>query len=185
MKWKTRNIVSLLFLTFFTLIAGLAASISYRIVREIILSNIKQATLLSVEHGVDDVDRWLLTCKTEIATLANTPILKTMDWSNIQPYLQSEAKRLPDFFLFLVAEPDGSYYSTQLGRTRFNVKDRDWFTQAIQGKAIIADPVISHSTGLPQINVSAPVIQPQSPIPVGALSGNIKVDKVVQVVKRL
>lgn len=185
MKWKTRNIVSLLFLTFFTLIAGLAASISYRIVREIILSNIKQATLLSMEHGVDDVDRWLLTCKTEIATLANTPILKTMDWSNIQPYLQSEAKRLPDFFLFLVAEPDGSYYSTQLGRTRFNVKDRDWFTQAIQGKGIIADPVISHSTGLPQINVSAPIIQIQSPIPVGALSGNIKVDKVVQVVKRL
>lgn len=123
-----------------TLIVSAIAIASYQTVRELIVEKLKQNALLEVRQGTGDIDQWLAIQKAEVQTLANTPTVRSLNWLIIEPYLQSEVKRFNDFFFFSVANADGSYYNTQVGRSLANLKDRGHFKKAMARQVNISDP---------------------------------------------
>jgi PAS domain S-box-containing protein len=184
--WQPRNLLVLLIIGSTTLAVSTTAILSYQVVRELLLGNLKQNALLRVQHEVDEIDNWLVTRKAEIAMLANTPTFRTMDWSVAEPYLTSEASRLKDFYFFAMINPDGSQNTTGKGRAK-NVKDREYFKRAMSGQVYVSDPVISRTHNGATVPMGAPVwsIPPAHRRPIGIIGAAIKIDRIVEVVNRL
>ncbi|MEO0808781.1 MAG: histidine kinase, partial [Cyanobacteria bacterium J06643_4] len=78
---KRRNIFRRIIIGATTVVISLSAYGGYRAMRSLILQNLKENALLEVQQGVNDIDQWLIARKTEVESLANTPTLRTMDWS--------------------------------------------------------------------------------------------------------
>jgi PAS domain S-box-containing protein len=184
--WQPRNLLVLLIIGSTTLAVSTTAILSYHLLRGLILDNLKQNALLRVQHEVDAIDNWLAIRKAEIVMLTNTPTFRTMDWSVAKPYLTSEALRLKDFYFFAMINPDGSQNTTGKGRSE-NVKDREYFQQAMSGQVYVSDPVISRTHGGATVPMAAPVwsIPPAPRRPIGIIGAAIKIDRIVEVVNRL
>lgn len=169
-----------------TLLVGVAAYYSYRTVRELLLDNLKNNALLQVQQGNQELNQWLVARKTEAATLANTPSLRTMDWGTVGPFLKPEKQRLEHFYYLSMISPDGSYYSTKGGKAiGKNLKDRKHVQLSLKGQTYVSDPVISRTAEGTIVAVTTPIRQtPQSESPViGVLAGLIDIhclEKVVQ-----
>lgn len=183
-----------------TVLLSTTAYWSYQTVRTLILNNIKENALLEVQQGVNEIDQWLIDRKVEIETIANTTTLQTMDWQRVEPYLQSELARSDDFFIFAMVEPDGSFYNTQVGQSTKNASHRHYFQQAMAGHTTVSDPFIGLETGIPTLAIAAPIWpslqamgktakaphQPSTPSsPIGDVNGNIRLDRVTEVVSQL
>ena len=180
---KKRKVTTFLVLVGFTLIVSAAAIASYLIIYELLLNTSKQKALLKVQQGRGEIDEWLETRKTEIATIADTPTLATMDWNVVEPYLKSQIKRIDEYQQLTMAFPDGSRFNTQVGKAKGTVADRPFFLSAMAGKVTANDPVISRSLGVAQIQIGAPIGSPEKPL--GALSGAIPIDRVINILQSL
>jgi two-component system, NtrC family, sensor kinase len=165
-----------------TLTVGAVAYTSYSIVRSIILNNLHQQTLLNTIQKRDMIDEWLSNRQAELSTIAHSPILKTRDWSQIEPYIKAESSRLNDFFFFLYAQPDGVIGSSKDGLLSTPFHDREWYQRAIAGQFTISDPSISRSTGEVIIRISSPIQAAPERKPQAVFSGGITVRHVVNVV---
>ncbi|MEH2067232.1 MAG: ATP-binding protein [Nostoc sp.] len=170
-----------------TLVVSISAYFSYQAARNLMLKDLRQSAFLEVHRGVAEIEEWLHVRKAEVQTLANTSTVRSLNWSVAEPYLKAEVKRIDEFFLFQIANPDGSYSNTKVGRSNKNIQDRDYFQKAIAGKSNISDPFISRSTGIPLIAISTPIWSNSfsSSSPIGAFQGNVKVDRIAGVVNSL
>jgi two-component system, NtrC family, sensor kinase len=186
-SWRTRNLALFLIIGGITSLVSVTAVLSYLIVRGLILDNLKENTLLKVQHESQQIDRWLSNRKTELKTLAHTPSVRSMDWSIVAPYLKLELQRIQEFSGFVLAEPDGSYYTTQVGRTNLNLKDRKHFQKGIAGETYIADPAISRSTKVTLVPIATPIFADGllTGKPIGTLIGSISIEQLTQVVSGL
>ncbi|HIK27378.1 MAG TPA: sensor histidine kinase [Oscillatoriaceae cyanobacterium M7585_C2015_266] len=181
---RTGHFFILFFLLMTTVAIGAVALLSYQIVRELILQQLKEKALLKVQKGISEIDRWLAKRKAEVETLANTPTVATLDWEIAGSYLKSEVKRLREYQHFTLAYPDGSYYTTKVDfATGKNILDRLWFQKSLAGELYVSDPLISRTTGVVQVLVSAPIKNLSQSI--GVLGGAIKIERVEQVVQSL
>lgn len=162
---------------------------SYQLLRNSFLHSLKQNAILEVQQGVDKIDKWLATQKAETISIANTPILKTMNWSQVEPYYQSELARLKDFFFFAMVYPDGSYYNTEVGfAENTNIKDRQHIKMGMAGKTYVSDPVPSRTVkGATIVVVSTPVwsANSETKTPIGVTTGVMSLEQVTNVVSNL
>lgn len=160
-SWQQpRNkLMSLLLIGGSILTVGVVAFTSYWIVRSLILDTLKHNALLKVQTASSDIDSWLAGRMGEVQTLASSYDVRSMNWDVAQPYLQLEQDRLSDFWMFILVNPDGSYYTTRLGTLAKgqNLSDRRYFQTAMQGNANISDMIISRTTGKRQINIASPI----------------------------
>ena len=148
-------------------ILGVAASAvySYSVVRDSIVEGLKGQAQLRVIEANKQIDEWLSGLKAEVQAIANTPQVRSMDWTIAEPYLQLEMDRLPDYYMFILVYPDGTYYTTRGGMEKIRnsqgqlitLTDREHFKQAFAGNVYVSNPIISRSTGLIQTNVAVPV----------------------------
>ena len=167
-----------------TVIMSIAAYFSYTVVRNSILENLKENARLEVAKGIGEVDEWLAVRKAEIATIANTPINRTMNWEIVKPYLLSELQRRSDFFFFSMINPDGSYYTTKVDLAKANIKDRLHVQKALNGETYVADPQLSRSLGIPAVFITTPVWRnpARTGSPIGVSVGVISIDRLSGVV---
>jgi two-component system NtrC family sensor kinase len=189
-EYDLRYKIGLLILGVTILAASIAACISYQSVRRLIINNLERNALLEVKERGNQIDRWIGTRKTEIETLANTPPVRSMNWSVAGPYLKSEVIRLQDFQHFALIEPDGSYFTTQVGRALINVSDRQHFKKAMAGEVYVSDPTISRTLKKQSIvPISAPVwsnsLEKTAKKPIGVMNGVISIDRIAEVVGKL
>ncbi|WP_432809366.1 sensor histidine kinase [Pantanalinema sp. GBBB05] len=161
------------------------AVLSYRTARELLLDNLRQQALAKIHQGSAEIDQWLAVRKAEVQMLANSPVVQTLDWSQIEPYYRSELRRNSEFHIFSIALTDGWNYNTAKGQTGISIKDREWFINGMAGKVSVANPILSRTTGVVQINVSAPIRLTARPKPVGVVSGAIPINHVLKVVEQL
>ncbi|MDJ1174459.1 hybrid sensor histidine kinase/response regulator [Roseofilum capinflatum] len=172
-----------------TLGVSMATYYSYQVLRNSYLESLKQNAILEVQGGVDEVDKWLATQKAETAAIAASPTLQTMDWSQVEPYLQAEETRLKDFFYFAMVNPDGSYYNTKVGFAKGkNLKDRKHIKMAMAGTTYVSDPVPARTLNDTTIVVvTAPVwsLNPEEKTPIGVTSGIMSLEQVTNVVSGL
>ncbi len=170
-----------------TVAVGAVALISYQLVREIILQEIREKALLKVQQSTAEIDGWLGTRKAELETIASTPMVRSLKWSAVEAYLKSEVDRLREFEALLLAAPNGSYYNTDIGFTQANIKDRDYFQKAISGQIYVSDPVVARTNGKPVVPIGVsvrPSFDPASK-PIGVFAGTIGVQRVTDVVSTL
>ncbi len=163
------------------------AYVSYHSARNLILEALKQAALVEVQQGVDEIDEWLAVRKAEVNTIANSPSLKTMNWNIAIPYLEGEIERLDDFYHFALVYPDGQYYVTNWGKADANVSDRPHIQAGLSGEIVVSDPVISRVQGFPVVIIVTPIWSgtPNISDIVGLNTGVIDINRLAKVVNGL
>ncbi|MFP4298753.1 MAG: ATP-binding protein [Spirulinaceae cyanobacterium] len=187
---QKRQIPNLRYLIVFILLSGtaIAASItafsSYILMRRLIVDRAQEKVALQVQYGVEAIDRWLMARKTEVVTLANTPTVAQMEWSEAESYLIAQLTRNQDFAQFIQAQRDGTYASTLMGQTNESIEDRAYFQAARNGEITVSDPIISRTTDKLQVVIAAP-IPTNSESPEGVLAGSINIDRLLEVVNQL
>jgi two-component system, NtrC family, sensor kinase len=183
LKWRSRNFVLLSIVVILSISISATAITSYKIVKGLLLDSLKQQALLKTRQGKDDIDNWLAIRKTEIKTLANSPVVRSLDWSVMEPYLQSEVKRLQTFLLMALSIPDATLMNTQ--GDWLNVKDREFFQRSMLGETVATDPIIGRTTNQLQIQISSPIPAETGTKPAGVLMGGIPINRVVEVINNL
>ncbi|MEP6517775.1 cache domain-containing protein [Microcoleus vaginatus] len=184
---------ALLILGVTILAASITGCISYQSVRRLMITKSERNALLEVRDRANKIDRWLGTRKAEIEILAHTPPVRSMNWSVAEPYLKSEVNRLQEFLHLALIAPDGSYFTTKVGRALINVSDRQHFKKAMAGEVYVSDPTISRTLkGQSIVPISAPVwsnsansIEKKAQKPIGVMNGVISIDRIAQVVRKL
>ncbi|MEG3948358.1 cache domain-containing protein [Microcoleus sp. SVA1_A1] len=192
-EYHLRYKIALLILGVTIMAASIAGCISYQSVRRLIINKSERNTLLEVRQRSNKIDRWLGTRKAEIEILASTPPVRSMNWSVAGPYLKSEIIRRQEFLHFALIEPDGSYFTTKVGRALINVSDRQHFKKAMAGEVYVSDPTISRTLKRQSIvPISAPVrsnsaksLDKIAPKPIGVMNGVISIDRIAEVVGKL
>ncbi len=150
--------ISTLVLAAAILALGGTALISYGIVRGLLLESLKANAMMQVHKSGDEIDAWLSTLLDRIQVIANSSEVRSMDWSVAEPSLQLERERLPDFFQFLLAKPNGSYYNTRVGFAKgFNISDRLYFKRALAGVANVDDPVLGRTNHIWESHIAVPI----------------------------
>ncbi|MEH1806660.1 sensor histidine kinase [Nostoc sp.] len=182
-KWRSRNLLLLLIVVILSISISATAVTSYKIVKGLLLDSIKEQALLKTRQGENDIDNWLAIRKTEIKTLANSVVVRSLDWPVMEPYLQSEVKRLQTFLLMALSIPDGTLINTH--QDHLNVKDREFFQRSMTGETIAADPIIGRTTKQLQIQISSPIPANTGTKPAGVLMGGIPINRVVEVISNL
>ncbi|MDZ7954365.1 sensor histidine kinase [Nostoc sp. DedQUE09] len=182
-KWRSRNLVLLSIVVILSISISATAITSYKIVKGLLLDSLKEQALLKTLQGEDDIDNWLAIRKTEIKTLANSAVVRSLDWSVMEPYLQSEVKRLQTFLLMALSIPDGTLINTH--QDHLNVKDREFFQRSMAGETVAADPIIGRTTKQLQIQISTPIPAETGIKPAGVLMGGIPINRVVEVISNL
>ncbi|MBE9066945.1 response regulator [Leptolyngbya cf. ectocarpi LEGE 11479] len=177
-----------------TFVVSASAYWSYQVAHRLILENLKDNALLEVQQGADEIDQWIASLKAEVELLAATPTVQTMDWSVVEAFLQRRVKNT-DFFKFALAYPDGTRYNTAgATRAKGNISDRIYFQKAMAGSSFVSDPIVSRSTGAPQINIAAPIwgnfssrdsTEIASDFPMGGFMGSVSVERIIKVVNQL
>lgn len=140
------------------LLVGTVAFTSYWVVRSLILNTLKENALLKVQKAGEEIDTWLEGRKSEVESLANSYEVRSMKWDLAEPFLQLEQDRLSDYWMFILVNPNGTYYTTRSGFVNGkNLSDREYFQRAMRGETQASDLIISRSTGKRQINISVPI----------------------------
>ncbi|MDM9581323.1 ATP-binding protein [Nostoc sp. GT001] len=183
LKKRSRNLLLLSIVVILSISISATAITSYKIVKGLLLDSLKEQALLKTRQGEDDIDNWLAIRKTEIKTLANSVVVRSLDWSAMEPYLQSELKRLQLFLLIAFAVPDGSLINTQGGAP--NVKDREFFQRSMAGDTVAADPILGRTSNQLQIQISSPIPAERGTKPAGVLMGGIPINRIVEVISNL
>ncbi|MEH1945921.1 MAG: ATP-binding protein [Nostoc sp.] len=183
LKRRSRNLLLLSIVVILSISISLTAITSYKIVKGLLLDSLKEQTLLKTRQGEDDIDNWLAIRKTEIKTLANSVVVRSLDWPVMEPYLQSELKRLQTFLLMALATSNSVLINTH--GDHLNVKDREFFQRSMRGETIAADPIIGRTTKQLQIQISSPIPAERGTKPAGVLMGGIPINRVVEVISNL
>lgn len=206
MRLKVRLIAVLLFTSLLPLLVVFVLSITH---------SSEQARRLSIQGALAQVgnaaalfERYFIQRKSEIALMARDPRVQGMDFVAMRPFLIEE-KRLQNnvYEKFIVGTKDGSFHNTEGGNPHQNmkrtfddsqpysmqktIKKRDyWKTtvgENVDNKAMtfVSDPMISYTTGVRQIVVSASILNKEQKV-VGLLGGSIpwrEVDRLVSLVQ--
>lgn len=132
----------------------------------------------------DYIGSWLSERMEEIEVYANTPIVKSMNWDLIEPYLKNEIEeKLLVYDHFMVADLNG-YYSNTLKRNAGNAGDRDYFKAAMKGRIVVSSPVLSRTNGMPVTVVAAPIRSDTLAIK-GVMGGTINLVKLSKIIENL
>jgi signal transduction histidine kinase len=185
MRWQNWTAPLLLIMT--TLAISVIGITSYKVVRGLILQQLREKALLQVRQGTDEIDQWLAIRSSNIQNIANTGVVQSLNWSAINPYLQTEAKRIHEFFIFGIRYPNGYLLTTQSNQIIKTDQQRDYVQKAMTGKVYISDPFIGRITGIPAIAIASPIYKDYNTTtrPSGVLFGSLKLDLVNQVVSKL
>ncbi|HEY9888113.1 MAG TPA: ATP-binding protein, partial [Candidatus Obscuribacterales bacterium] len=168
-----------------TIAVTASAYYCYQVVRNLTRTSFQQNALLSVEQGAEDIERWLTGLSAQLATLADAPIVETLDWEAAEPYLRAEVVRIDDLATLRLVLPDGQAQGFN-GETA-NLLGRQHFQAAIAGRLAVGIPSTDSDLGITSVPIAAP-IQPGFDVestPVGVLQGEVNLERVTLVVDNL
>ncbi|MBP0000429.1 MAG: response regulator [Cyanobacteria bacterium SID2] len=184
--WRPRHLLVYLILGALTAGVSLTAGLSYKVVRELLLDNLKHSALKTLHESASEIDVWFAVQVTYIEAIANTPIVRSLDWEEIQPYLQQETERLDGFLTLSLVLPNGLLRNQdgQLG----NIADRKHFQGAMGGQLEISQPILGRVSKIPIFAISAPIWDDPNALdrqPIGVLTGAIEVQRFDQSLRQL
>ncbi|WP_171044417.1 hybrid sensor histidine kinase/response regulator [Pseudoalteromonas citrea] len=166
-----------------------------------------QGTLAQVSNAAALFERYFSNRKAEIALMARDPRVQSMDFVTMRPFLIDEKNRQNNVYeKFIVGTKDGSFHNTeggnphqQMKRTfddtqpfsvQKTIKKRDYWRTTVgdnvgnRAITFVSDPMISYTTGVRQIVVSASILNDKKKV-VGLLGGSIPWREIDRLVSRV
>ena len=175
--------ILLVVLGLFLISMAAVLTLSYRTAADLLQTQTEIETSKISQFQADNINNWLSIRLAEIATLAEVPQIKSMDWNQQGPLLQAQHERLKQYYeLLYVSDLQGDVHLST-GGTNF-IGDRDYFKEVIQGKTVLADPVISRATNSPMVAVCVPIKDANNKI-VGIMAGAVLVDTLYEMVNQI
>jgi signal transduction histidine kinase/CheY-like chemotaxis protein len=160
MDEKTQRVdlrFNLILFGFFVLI-GLGGYLGFVQIRNELLNEQITISAAKTDALAKRIDQWLVTRKTEVSTLANTPVIRSMDWAQAGPFLKAKHEQMPWFYIFAHINPDGTYYNSKVDFAKGqNLSDRAHFRAAMEGRVYASDPVNSRTLSADIVAVTSPI----------------------------
>jgi two-component system, NtrC family, sensor kinase len=158
---------------------------SYQSIYSLTLDSLKKNAFLATQTGAQDIDLWLSNLKIHTETLANTEIVRSLDWSVTEPYLKTEIPHFTGVYTIAVGTSDGWRHA--VGAKPVSIQDRPYFQKAMAGATNVSDPLISRALQTPSIAIAAPIRSESgsTAVPTGEIHTLINLDRVSQVVNQL
>ncbi len=184
---KSRSImfkIVMLILTICVLQTFVFTIMSERLTEHTLETLINENSRKNAELYSEFIGNWFDERMAEIEVYSNTPLVKTMDWNSMEPYLKMEvAKKLQIYDHFMVADTSGNY-NTTLKRNVGSAGDREYFKAAMEGRVIVSNPIISRTNGKPFLVVAAPIRNDDGKIK-GVMVGTINLIKLSKIIENL
>lgn len=175
-----QNQTSLLFrlaCTFVLLALGtvlLVGLIAYFQSRAALESAITQRIQSNAEQTGLFVNEWMNQRKVEMEALAGIARIRSMEPAAVQEAILQYATQWNWYETLFVTDITGNAIAHSSGNSALNVSDRSYFMAAMQGQTVIAEPIISRTTGNVIMVVAAPLYDPQNPNQViGMVAGSL------------
>lgn len=154
------------------IVCGVLGFMSYYNSSKALINNIDLSLQNRAIDNAKFIAKGVNTYISSVEDVANRDKIRGMDWDVQLPALISEAKRL-GFERFGVVDINGK--AKFINNTTSDLSDRDYFKQAIQGKSVMSDPVVSKINNSIVFMVAAP-IKDYNNKTVGVLTGTVKGD---------
>lgn len=147
--------------------------------RKIITADIETISEIKVEKMVTLIEGKLMKWKSEIEILSKTNEAKEMNIENLKEYILERKDIYSDYEMFMIADITGQYRGT----TGFDasISGRNYFNKVIQGDTVISDPVVSRATGIPVIEIAAPIKNSKGKV-IGAVVGTVKMTYLTEII---
>lgn len=161
MKFKRLNTIKIKILIIFLIasfvLTALLVSLSNNLSIDTLSNLMNEKAYNDVKLYSNMVGDWIHERVKEIEDYSRIPLVKTMDWEKIEPFLKDEMDNKNNKYLFMfIADAQGDY-NTTLKRNAGNVSDREYFHNALAGETYVSDPIISKSTGMYTLAISSPI----------------------------
>lgn len=124
--------------------------------QQIIQADIEKEFTIIGDLQTAEIINWLAEREKDTLTLAGIARIQTMDAEKACPAVEQYFKQWKIYQDIFVARPDGSRLCDAIGGTS-SVADRAYFKEALLGKLVISDTLISKTTGTPIIVLAAPI----------------------------
>ncbi len=103
------------------------------------------------------VEQHLSSVLASLTAVAATDAAASGQWDRIRPALAQVADSAGTTAAVWYARPDGSYYTVDSGLVTANLSDRSYFPGLMAGHPVMADLVVSKSTGKMSAIIAAPI----------------------------
>ncbi len=196
LKFKTKITLTFLAIGIFSISLLVAVSLLFN-ARHLKSTTIQLGDELAMSSA-RALSGYFETRKAELSTYANMPLLRTMNWQDIGPFLEAEQKRHNGIYeKMLLGLPDspGHYYITTEGNPYFggllsfdnsspaarlkSIGKRDYWQHTAgnnseaEARVYVSNPMVSYFTGVRQIMVAASILSENSTKVLGMVSGSI------------
>lgn len=171
LRRRTALATAVIFLIPFALFYGLVDYVSVRYVRSQIYAQLQAGVATNVQLFDDVLDVRVREVKSLAQALS--PVSSPLGrWPGM---LRGFVEGNPWYWLFVVAEPSGQIVAASED-IRGNIKDRDYFRQALAGETVVSDVFFSPLTQKAEMVVAAP-LRGRGDQAVGILVAALKLDK--------
>ncbi len=142
---------------------------------------IKADLFLTTQQQQKTVVTWLDERKQDVGALSLLAGIRSMDVAQIQPILDDFLTKAPAFENAFVVDTNGDavYITT---RSAMNISDRPYFQQAMTGKTVISDVVVSKISGNIIIVAAAPIYSSDGKI-TGVIGGSVQTTVILDLLK--
>lgn len=128
--------------------------ISYFYASKALMANIEQSVVAKAQDATKLVASELDNHLSVMESIAEQPEITSMKWEEQRPILEKANKRL-GYLMMGVAGLDGQVLTTADSTT--NLRDRDYFDQALNGQSSVSDPIVSRIDGSTIVMMVSPI----------------------------
>ncbi len=147
-----------------------------------LFENTSQSTQNATKAYSQTISNMFESRKIEMETYASMPLIKTLDWDKIDPYLKQQYDQKKDFYDTLFFADASGKYNTALKRNAGSLTDRDYWKPVMSGHTVVSEPVISKSTGQMVSVIAVPIKNDEGKV-IGLIAGSLKLENLYEFIK--
>lgn len=129
------------------------------------------------------VEEWIRERNLDLYRLVNSPAARAGNLANLESLLQVFLNGQRDYQAFVYINKEGLTAIDTSGPTGLNLKDREYFKAAQEGRPFVTGTIIGRSSGKPIIIISAPVFDDNNEFQ-GAIFGSVGLQRLEVLTKQ-
>lgn len=166
-KFKISTQIMIIFCTLSLIICSTLSFLAYRSSAASITTAVNDTLMMKAQDAATEVEVSIQSILKPMEALSSIDHIVSMNWQRQLPVLQANAEKL-GFQTLGVANPSGDLLQTD-GLTG-NISQQTYFKDAMSGKSVVADPIVSD---INKSIMSAVPIKDSQGIVVGVLTGRM------------
>ncbi len=160
---------------------SIMGSVSYWNAKNTIIREMENSLTLLSRDNAEKLGMWVAERKSEVAFLANSPLVDEVAGDTAMNYLKDENKRNPLFQSFMMANAKGDAIFTT--GQKASLAERPYFRPVMEGKTVMSNPVVAKDTGTLVVVPVTPVSR--NGTATGILGGAVTLADVIKLVGQI